>query len=39
MTDTAYGLIMGAYKHGNKELVAACDGFRESKLSFQRNLA
>ena len=28
-------VIMGADKHGNKELVAVCDGFRESKLSFQ----
>ena len=25
-------VIMGADKHGNKELVAVCDGFRESKI-------
>ena len=30
-------VIIGADKYGNKELVAVQDGFRESKLSFQRN--
>jgi transposase-like protein len=27
-------VIMGADSHGNKELVAVCDGFRESKLGW-----
>jgi transposase-like protein len=31
-------IIMGADKHGNKELVAVCDGFRESKLSWREIL-
>ena len=31
-------VIMGADKHGNKELVAAQDGFRESKLSWREML-
>jgi len=29
---------MGADSHGNKELVAVCDGFRESKLSWREML-
>ena len=28
-------VIMGADKHGNKELVGICDGFRESKLGWK----
>ena len=31
-------VIMGADKHGNKELVAVQDGFRESKLSWREML-
>ena len=31
-------LIMGADRHGNKELVAVQDGFRESKLSWREML-
>jgi len=31
-------VIIGADKHGNKELVAICDGFRESKLSWREML-
>ena len=31
-------VIMGADKHGNKELVAVNDGFRESKLSWKEIL-
>lgn len=31
-------IIMGADKHGNKELVAVADGFRESKLSWREIL-
>jgi len=31
-------VIMGADKNGNKELVAVCDGFRESKLSWREML-
>jgi len=31
-------VIMGADRHGNKELVAVCDGFRESKLSWREML-
>jgi len=31
-------VIMGADKHGNKELVAVCDGFRESKLAWKEML-
>jgi len=27
-------VIMGADKHGNKELVAVCDGYRESKIAW-----
>jgi putative transposase len=29
---------MGADKNGNKELVAVCDGFRESKISWKEML-
>ena len=31
-------VIMGADKHGNKELVAVSDGYRESKLSWREML-
>ena len=31
-------VIMGADSHGNKELVAVCDGFRESKLGWREML-
>ena len=31
-------VIMGADKHGNKELVAVQDGFREGKLSWREML-
>jgi transposase-like protein len=31
-------VIIGADRHGNKELVAICDGFRESKLSWREML-
>jgi len=32
------GVIMGADKNGNKELVAVQDGYRESKLSWKEML-
>jgi putative transposase len=31
-------VIMGADKHGNKELVAVCDGYRESKIAWKEML-
>jgi len=31
-------VIMGADKHGNKELVAVCDGYRESKIAWSEML-
>ena len=31
-------VIMGADKHGNKELVAVCDGYRESKIGWSEML-
>lgn len=31
-------VIMGADKHGNKELVAVCDGYRESKIAWREML-
>ena len=31
-------VIMGADSHGNKELIAVCDGFRESKLGWKEML-
>ncbi len=32
-------IIIGADKHGNKELVAVSDGYRESKISLKGNSA
>ena len=29
---------MGADKHGNNELVAVCDGYRESKIAWREML-